>query len=172
MINLETAKLTNAINRAKQIRPRVRMTAERTYSVTGSRGANYTVFFAVGKDAQGRPVRMGECTCEAGRNAMPCFHLAAAAALNIAIHTMRQQVREAAKAAPVALAVVEPQVIQPVASEGTRADERTTLAESVKAAWNRAGDAVRRVSAELERRVEFTHTGMRVESLYYNGWAV
>jgi hypothetical protein len=108
MINLETAKLTNAINRAKQIRPRVKMIGNRTYTVTGSRGANYTVFFAVAKDAHGRPVRMGECTCEAGRNAMPCFHLAAAAALNIAIHTMRQQAREAAKAVP---------VVKPVSAE-------------------------------------------------------
>ena len=132
MIKLERSKMTNAINKAKQLRPRVRMIGERTYSVSGSRGNTYTVFFSVAKDAQGNAVRLGECTCPAGHEGMVCYHLVAAAAVNIAVQTMRQQVKtEAAKAAPVTSAAV------PVASEPA-ADERESLIQTVKKAWHRA----------------------------------
>ena len=84
MIKLETKTMTKAIARAKAVRPRVRVlsVAERTYSVTGSKGDTYTVKFAV---AGGH--KLGECDCKARG---VCYHLAAAAAVNIGIQSMRQ----------------------------------------------------------------------------------
>jgi hypothetical protein len=87
MIKLEIKKMTNAIKRARQVRPFVKWLGERRYSVTGSdRQTKYTVNFAV---ANG--MKLAECNCRAGRDGMMCFHVAAAAAVNVAIASMRQQ---------------------------------------------------------------------------------
>ena len=130
MIKLERNKMTNAINKAKQMRPRVRMIAERTYSVSGSHGNAYTVRFAIAKDSKGHTLRLGECTCAAGREGRVCYHLVAAAAVNIGIQTMR---KECAK--PVTPAFVPK-------------------------------------PARIERRVEFSHTGIRAVGTYVDGWLV
>ena len=82
MIKLESHKMKSAIERAKTVRPRVRRTAERTYAVTGSKGDTYTVTFAV---ANG--LKLAECNCKAGQSNQLCYHVAAAAALNIALHS-------------------------------------------------------------------------------------
>lgn len=85
MLRLEINLLRNAINRAKAVRPRVTWLGGRSFQVTGSTGGQYLVEFSV---ANG--VKLGQCNCKAGQTGSPCFHLAAAAALNIAIQSMRQ----------------------------------------------------------------------------------
>jgi hypothetical protein len=98
------------------------MTGFRRYEVSGSKGNAYTVQFTVGRDAQGQPVRMGECSCPAGQAQMMCYHIAAAAAVHVAIQAMRQ----AAKAAPAAPA--------PSAKPDS---ERESLIARIGAAWSR-----------------------------------
>lgn len=97
MIKLETSKMTKAIKRAKAIRPRVRVisAAERTYSVTGSNGDVYTVKFAV---ANG--LKLAECDCKAGQRGQMCFHIAAAAQVNVMAQSMRRQGAAAPLPAP------------------------------------------------------------------------
>jgi hypothetical protein len=60
MIRLTTQSMTNAIARAKTVRPKVRVinADNRTYAVYGSRGDAYTVRFAV---INGH--KLGECNC-------------------------------------------------------------------------------------------------------------
>jgi hypothetical protein len=83
MLKLETAKMKNAIARAKAVKPTVRRIAERTYSVTSTDGSKlHTVTFSV---ANG--LRLGSCTCKAHEAGLLCYHIAAAAALNIALHS-------------------------------------------------------------------------------------
>jgi hypothetical protein len=84
VIKLESHTMQSAIARAKAAHPRVKYAGERTYTVISSNGNNYTVRFAV---ANGN--RLGECDCEAGKRSKVCYHLAAAAALNIAVQSMR-----------------------------------------------------------------------------------
>jgi uncharacterized Zn finger protein len=88
MIKLTAETMTKAIERAKAVRPRVRVLSatDRTYSVTGSKGDSYTVRFAV---ANGN--KLGECDCQAGQLNHLCYHVAAAAQVNVMIHSMRQQ---------------------------------------------------------------------------------
>lgn len=90
MIQLSLEKLSNAIAKAKKLRPRVTWLGGRSFNVTGSTGNTYTVHFAVARDAQGKQVCLGVCDCKAGQSFVPCFHLASAAAINIAVHAMRQ----------------------------------------------------------------------------------
>jgi hypothetical protein len=83
MIKLEPSKMKKAIERAKAIHPRVTRLAERSYRVTSSNGQDsYTVHFKV---VGGH--KLAECDCKAGRAGMICFHVAAAGAINIALHS-------------------------------------------------------------------------------------
>ncbi|MGE0128058.1 MAG: hypothetical protein AB7U82_08260 [Blastocatellales bacterium] len=90
--------MTKAIERAKAIRPRVRVISAdaRTYSVTGSKGDVYTVKFAV---ANG--LKLAECDCKAGQRGQMCFHVAAAASINIAVQSQRQAAPAPAAPLPV-----------------------------------------------------------------------
>jgi len=132
MIKLERDRMQKAIDRSKQLRPFVKMTGFRQYQVSGSKGNTYTVHFTVGKDAKGNPVRMGECTCPAGQHEMMCYHIAAAAAVHVAIQAMRQG---AAKAAPVA---ADQGIHSPAVTTAATADPRASLIETVKSLWHRA----------------------------------
>ncbi len=91
MINLTRTNLQNAIQRAKQVHPKVIWMGDRNFMVTGSKGACYVVKFVV-KNGQ----KLGSCTCAAGQNNQPCFHLVSAAVLNIAIQSMKKRVAEQA----------------------------------------------------------------------------
>lgn len=99
MLTLTKETLANAIKRAKKIRPSVKWLGGRSFTVSGSTGNTYNVHFAVARDAQGKQVCLGVCDCEAGKNEMACFHLAAASAVNIAIHAMRHAAQSASSAA-------------------------------------------------------------------------
>lgn len=100
MIKLETAKMTKAIERAKAIRPRVRVISadKRIYSVWRRERhveTAYTVRFAV---AGG--LKLAECDCKAGVRGQMCYHIAAAAQVNVMTQSMRRQ----AASAPASLA--------------------------------------------------------------------
>lgn len=79
MLKLEADKMQKAIERAKNVHPKVRVVnaAERTYAVSGSKGGEYLVKFVV---ANGH--RLAECTCPARTL---CYHIASAAAVNIGV---------------------------------------------------------------------------------------
>ena len=97
MIKLERGdKMNQAIARAKTVHPRVKWLGNRTYLVTSSDGQRrYTVRFFVAKWH-----KLAECNCKAGQAGQLCYHVAAAAAVNIGIASMRQAADKAA--APVA----------------------------------------------------------------------
>jgi len=86
---LSTNTLKNAIQRAKQLKPFVAYLGERHFCVASAHGPQtYQVRFFV------NPVtkeKFGTCDCKAGENAMACYHLAAAAAVNIGVMSMRQK---------------------------------------------------------------------------------
>ena len=99
MIQLTKDSLKKAIERAKELRPRVLYVENRTFEVESASGTkdpiedkpkSYVVELAI---INRKP--FGRCTCKAGQNFRPCYHLAAAAAVNIGI----QQMRKVAKAA-------------------------------------------------------------------------
>ena len=86
MIKLEADKMQRAIARAKLLRPRVKWLGGRDYSVTSSNGqGTYTVRFAVVNG-----LKLGECDCKAGQAGMMCFHICAAAAVNIAVQSIHR----------------------------------------------------------------------------------
>lgn len=133
MIKLEGDKMTAAIAKAKATRPKIRVVSadERTYAVTGSRGGNYTVKFAV---ANGH--KSAECDCLARGMR---YQIAAAASVNIGIQSMRRQ------AAPAA---------EPVATKAATRDE---LISSVKRAWPKTWPPL---GAELLARFGKSHLEM------------
>ena len=87
MIEVTSENLRQAINRAKASKLFVQPTEIfRQYHVTNREtGARYTVDFFL---RNGR--RYGHCTCLGGQKNLACKHLAASAALNIAVASMRQ----------------------------------------------------------------------------------
>jgi hypothetical protein len=86
MIQLTTAaKLTNAINKARTVKPLVRVAKFGHYTVTNkATGATYTVE-CVKRDGK----RFAGCTCKAGERGQACFHLAAAVGIHIQLATER-----------------------------------------------------------------------------------
>ncbi len=97
MLKLDSAKMAKAIQRAKTLHPRVRVISadDRVYSVTGSKGDAYTVKFVVVNG-----LKLAECDCKAGKAGQMCYHIPAAASLNIAVQSMRRQVASATSPAP------------------------------------------------------------------------
>lgn len=75
MIQLTTIEtLTNAITKARTVKPLVRYISFRRYSVTNKQtGATYAVTFS----KQGTR-RMASCDCKAGARGQACYHMAAA----------------------------------------------------------------------------------------------
>ena len=114
MIKLESNKMQKAIERAKAVRPRVRVISadERTYSVTGSKGNTYTVKFVVVNG-----LKLAECNCAAGQASMMCYHVAGAAQVNVMVQSMRRQ--------------------KSAALPAKSADERGALIADIKATWSR-----------------------------------
>ena len=92
MIKLERGdKMNRAIARAKAVHPRVKWLGNRTYLVTSSDGRSvYTVRFVV---ANGH--KLAECNCKAGQQEQLCYHVAAAASVNIAIASIQRQAEQA-----------------------------------------------------------------------------
>lgn len=84
MLKLEPKEMRTAIEKAKAVHPKVKVinADKRTYAVTGSKGGSYTVKFVVVNG-----LKLAECDCRARGM---CFHIAAAASVNIAIQNMRE----------------------------------------------------------------------------------
>ncbi len=93
MIKLENNdKMRKAIARAKAVHPRVKWLGERTYTVSSSDGQRlYTVRFVV---ANGH--KLAECNCAAGQSEQLCYHVAAAASVNIAVASIHRQAEQSA----------------------------------------------------------------------------
>lgn len=86
MIELTTTdKLQNAINKARQSKPRVRVIAFGVYSVQNKQtGATYEVTC----ERRGKRKFAG-CTCIAGQQNKPCYHLASAVSIHIQLASER-----------------------------------------------------------------------------------
>ncbi len=81
-------QLTNAITKAKKIRPRVEFDRFGRYRVSGIRGGYYTVICR--KDNRG--VKAVACTCRGGEKGLVCYHAAAALSLHIGLARQRQTI--------------------------------------------------------------------------------
>jgi len=79
MIKLTSENTQRAIERCKQLKPRVRFVAERTFAVESANNSNvYHVRFAVQNGE-----KFGECECKAAERGLVCYHIVGAAAVNI-----------------------------------------------------------------------------------------
>jgi hypothetical protein len=79
MIEITKEKMQRAIERCRELKPKVRFVAERVFNVFSSNNANvYTVRFDV-RNGQ----KLAQCTCKASERGMMCYHIAGAAAANI-----------------------------------------------------------------------------------------
>ncbi len=87
MIQLTTATaIEKAINKARTVKPRVRVNAFGSYTVTNkTTGATYTVTCEK-RDGN----RFASCTCRAGELGRACYHVAAAVAAHIQLAAERQ----------------------------------------------------------------------------------
>jgi hypothetical protein len=83
MFTIEITEIANAIERAKELHPAVRVKRFGEYLVGGSKGAVYTV--RCWRDRQGRNV---DCTCMT-RDGIACKHGMAAVSLHIGLARMR-----------------------------------------------------------------------------------
>jgi hypothetical protein len=79
-------QLTNAIEKAKKIRPRVEFDCFGRYRVSGSKGGYYTVVCR--KDARG--IKAVECACRGGEQGLVCYHAVAALSLHVGLARQRQ----------------------------------------------------------------------------------
>jgi hypothetical protein len=86
MIELNESKMKKAIEKARTVKPLVRISAWRKYEVTNRQtGASYAVEFDV---VNGR--RMASCTCAAGQaGRFVCYHIAGAAGAHVMIAAQR-----------------------------------------------------------------------------------
>lgn len=79
MIELTAENTAKAIERCKQLKPRVQFIADRTFAVKSANNGNvYTVRFNV---ENGR--KLGQCECKAAERGLVCCHLIAGATVNI-----------------------------------------------------------------------------------------
>ncbi len=86
MIQLTTAaKLENAINKARTVKPRVAINKFGSYTVTNkTTGATYTVE-CVKRDGK----RFASCSCKAGERGNACYHVAAAVSAHLQLAAER-----------------------------------------------------------------------------------
>lgn len=86
MIQLTTpAKLINAINKARTVKPRVHVDCFGSYTVENRlTGARYNVV-CLKRDSK----RFAHCTCLAGERGQACYHVAAAVGAHIVLAAER-----------------------------------------------------------------------------------
>ncbi len=73
-------QLSKAINRAKEIRPLVRVHQFGEYAVQGH-GGNFYRVICERRNGQ----KVVDCTCPAGQHGSPCYHAATAVGLHICL---------------------------------------------------------------------------------------
>ena len=73
-------QISNAIKRAKKLRPKIKVISFGKYLVTGSKGNLYTV---VCRKDERTSQKVICCSCKAAENNLPCFHSAVAIAQHI-----------------------------------------------------------------------------------------
>ena len=79
MIQLTKENTQKAVARCKELKPKVRFVEDRVFNVSSANNENvYTVKFAV---ANGK--KLAQCQCKAAERGLVCYHIAAAAAVNI-----------------------------------------------------------------------------------------
>lgn len=85
MIKLTAENMKRAIERCKQLKPKVRFIAERLFAVQSSNNDNtyYVQFFVENGD------KFGKCECKAAERGLICYHIAAGAAANISRQSMK-----------------------------------------------------------------------------------
>jgi len=88
MIQLTSAAtLEKAINKARTVKPLVRIVKFGAYTVTNkATGATYTV-----ECSKREGKRFAHCTCKAGERGQACYHLASAVSAHIQLATERAQ---------------------------------------------------------------------------------
>lgn len=87
MIELTTNNTAKAVERCKQLKPRVHFVAERTFEVSSARNSNvYTVKFDV---QNGK--KLAVCNCKASERGLVCYHIAGAAQVNIYRQGLKRQ---------------------------------------------------------------------------------
>jgi hypothetical protein len=87
MIKLTVQNTQRAIERCKQLRPKVQFIADRTFSVNSANNDNaYTVRCDV-KDGE----KFGQCECKASERGFCCYHIIAAATANIYRQGLKRQ---------------------------------------------------------------------------------
>lgn len=87
MIKLTMENTAKAIERCKQLRPKVRFVAERVFTVQSANNENaYIVRFDVQNGA-----KLAICECKASERGLVCYHIAGAALVNIIRQSMKRQ---------------------------------------------------------------------------------
>jgi hypothetical protein len=87
MIKLTKENTVRAIERCKQLKPKVRFVADRTFKVESANNPNiYQVTFDVRNGN-----KLGACQCKAAERGLVCYHIAAAAAVNIYRQGLKRQ---------------------------------------------------------------------------------
>lgn len=79
MIRLTTENTQKAIERCKQLRPKVQFIKDRVFAVSSANNSNvYQVSFDVRNGE-----RFGQCECKAAERGLVCYHIVAGATANI-----------------------------------------------------------------------------------------
>ncbi len=86
MIRLTTENTERAIERCKQLKPKVRFIQDRVFAVSSANNSNvYQVRFDVRNGE-----KLGQCECKASERGLICYHLVAGAAANIYRQGLKQ----------------------------------------------------------------------------------
>lgn len=80
-------QIQNAIKRAKQIKPKVKIISFGKYLVSGSQGNLYTVVCRKDERTKSKVI---QCSCKAAERRLPCFHSAVAITQHLYLAESRQ----------------------------------------------------------------------------------
>ena len=87
MIKLTAQNTAKAIERCKQLKPKVSFVADRVFSVqSANNGNSYTVRFDVQNGE-----KFGKCECKASERGLVCYHIIGAATANIYRQSLKRQ---------------------------------------------------------------------------------
>ncbi len=87
MIKLTSENTAKAIERCKQLKPKVQFVADRTFSVKSANNTNsYTVRFDVQNGE-----KFGVCECKASERGLVRYHIVAGATANIYRQSLKRQ---------------------------------------------------------------------------------